>query len=743
MSSSESGDEVREERGAKNDDPLETPIVLPRRTRTIPLDAPFFSDEEAQINTESEDICCRCCFPSLDSQIVETPRNKLLARTTVSLVETIKAMSLLFWLVCIVTVMTSYAYFAMEIQLTSYFSQILGYGDVEAARIYGWFGLTSAVWITIMGPVTDRVGAPATLTLAIVCSVMGRILLVLAGSMSAFPRWLGLLALLGFIALGDGGSLLAAKVLVTPLVSREGPQRKIAFGILYSSQNVGAMLAGFSIDISTWTYSMQSSLRASISLTRFLVATTIVPSGLAVITLLIYLVVYFRFSKWAQLRRRLTRGYEPPTSETNSLTESQDMKSTNTKSTSSHEEGDSEDGGGGTESNRLRVVSITPTTPDATFPKREEERVLPWWLRFFMTLLSERFWRFLLFTTCCIGAKTVFRYLAMIYPIYMRRTFGTSAPIGTLYAIDPIVVCFLAPLAQAFTAEFSPMRWITLGTWISCLSCLVLAFSTPSGLGLYGVAFFGIVLAVGEALWSPRLDDYTTELSGSDRLGLFMALTTPIMFISKLPASWIAAWLIGRYCPSDSAQGPCDTIALWGIIGIISAASSPLMLTLFYDVVYDPAVRQRWIKAFQRATDAANQHRRLRQEKAAEQLKAPTLNVNTIPSHQPRKPASELSLNLGDLDKRIDEERIKQRANSINLTNPQQGGGGYDTTRQPSSASSPSTPSPTSPSLTPTQSSKRKFYVDPPWEDEKQVMTQILSSSRSAIQLETPTPKDE
>lgn len=726
----------------------EEPFVLPRRTRIIPLDAAFFdSDEEPSNEDISNDICCRCCFPSLDDQIVDggghPSKAGIVKRTTVSLIETIKAMSLLFWLVCVATVLTSYAYFAMAMQLTSFFSQALGYGDDGGARIYGYFGLASAVWITIIGPVTDRIGAPATLSIGVTCSIVGRILLVLAGVSSSFPAWLSILALIVFVALGDGSSMLAAKVLVTPLVSKEGPQRKIAFGILYSSQNIGAMLAGFSVDLCTWAYSAQAQLRASVSLTRFLVASTLVPAGLAAIITVTYLIVHYHFSKWAQLRKRLAHGYAPPKSGRNSLTQSQELADVEPEG---DESGDtdslSEDHTTTSNSSRLHVVSITPSpaSPSVSYPP-SKPKVVPWWERFVMTLVSGRFWRFVMFTTFCIGAKTVFRYLDMIYPIYMRRTFGPNAPVGTLFAIDPIVVSVLAPLAQAFTADFSPMRWIALGTWISCLSCLILAFSTPNLLNLYGVAFFGIVLAVGEALWSPRLDDYTADLSGSDRLGLFMALTTPIMFLSKLPASWISAWLLSRYCPSDSSLGSCDTIALWGIIGVVSAVSSPLMLTIFHDVVYDPAVRQRWVRASQRAAYAV----RMRQLQLKNRLNAkkavdPTLNVNTTApattastvegrqaSQEPLRQQFRLSLDTlskehSGLTEEINASELDTGIRSLRSVI------GEPSKRTASTRSETNTPTTTPPT------SKRRFYIEAPWGDETRDMDKILTSSRSETQ---------
>jgi hypothetical protein len=90
------------------------------------------------------------------------------------------------------------------------------------------------------------------------------------------------------------------------------------------------------------------------------------------------------------------------------------------------------------------------------------------------------------------------------------------------------------------------------------------------------------------------LNDYAASVAGKSRMGIYMAATAPIMFVSKFPAGWLSGWLLARYCPSNPSAGPCDTVALWMIISIVTLVSSPLMLTLFYNIIYDPVVRSRW-----------------------------------------------------------------------------------------------------------------------------------------------------
>jgi hypothetical protein len=99
----------------------------------------------------------------------------------------------------------------------------------------------------------------------------------------------------------------------------------------------------------------------------------------------------------------------------------------------------------------------------------------------------------------------IFRHLDATFPKYMLREFGNQVPKGTIYSINPALIIVLVPLVTAATSQVDPLRMIQYGSYISALSVFSLVVSTT----IWSAVVFVIVLSIGEAVWSPRLYDYT------------------------------------------------------------------------------------------------------------------------------------------------------------------------------------------------------------------------------------------
>jgi len=451
-----------------------------------------------------------------------------------------------FWLLCAVTLFASYAYFATALQIVTFLTATVGETDATAGAMYGFYGLAASVWAAGVVPLSDVLGKSWFLVAMPLVGLAGRALMFVASSRGAglgWPAWVVYAALLGPVAMGDGSALMLVNSAAADVVKPRGAARKVAYGLLYSFQNIGAMIAGVGLDFTTLGFHLFPGPAAALALD---ISQTVLLSAAAGLLLAAALAI-------ALAVKRARRG-------------------------------------------AYRAVSLSPeaAAPDAGSDARGPAGRGARCAFATATVATGAFWRYFLLSVLCIGVKLVFRQFDMAFPTYMRRVFGPDAPVGTMYAIDPLVVIFLAPLLQVLTANFAPLRWIILGAWLTAAAPLLLIFSTPGALHLGGVVLFSVALAVGESLWSPRLNDYAADVAGPARLGVYMAASAPIMFLSKLPAGWLAGWLLARYCPSDPALGACDTLALWSVIATVTMVSSPLLLTLFYDVVYDPAVRRRW-----------------------------------------------------------------------------------------------------------------------------------------------------
>jgi len=195
------------------------------------------------------------------------------------------------------------------------------------------------------------------------------------------------------------------------------------------------------------------------------------------------------------------------------------------------------------------------------------------------TLRSKNFWRFMVVCFVTLNVRMIFRHLDATMPKYLVREFGENVPKGTIYSINPALIIVLVPLITAATTEVDPLLMIHYGTYISAASVFFLAASNTIG----ACILFIVLLSVGEAVWSPRLNDYTMTIVREGREGTYMALSSAPLFLAKLPVGFISGYLLQTFCPEE---GPRRSRLMWFIIGLITA-TSPVLLTLSWGYVSD------------------------------------------------------------------------------------------------------------------------------------------------------------
>jgi POT family proton-dependent oligopeptide transporter len=102
----------------------------------------------------------------------------------------------------------------------------------------------------------------------------------------------------------------------------------------------------------------------------------------------------------------------------------------------------------------------------------------------------------------------------------MMREFGESVAKGTIYAINPALIIILVPVFTAATTDQDPLTVIHHGTYISAASVFCLVLSTS----ISACVAFVTLLSIGEAIWSPRLYDFTMSVCEEGREGTFQQL---------------------------------------------------------------------------------------------------------------------------------------------------------------------------------------------------------------------------
>jgi len=188
---------------------------------------------------------------------------------------------------------------------------------------------------------------------------------------------------------------------------------------------------------------------------------------------------------------------------------------------------------------------------------------------------SPSFRRYLLVILITLNVRQIFRHLDATWPKYMIREFGPDVPKGTIYSINPTLIILLVPVISAVTAHIDPLAMIHVGSYVSAASVFFLAASTT----IWSSCSFMVLLSVGEAIWSPRLNDYTVSVSEEGREGTYMALSSAPLFLAKLPVGVLSGVLLTKYCPETLEEGQeRHSRLMWLIIGLLTA-TSPVLLT--------------------------------------------------------------------------------------------------------------------------------------------------------------------
>lgn len=184
---------------------------------------------------------------------------------------------------------------------------------------------------------------------------------------------------------------------------------------------------------------------------------------------------------------------------------------------------------------------------------------------------EKRFWIFIVFIFLLVLVKMIFQYNHSLYPLYMERI-GFKEFTGKLYSINPFIIIFLVPVMTAITGKMKAYNVILIGSFISASSVFFMGISES----IMMIVLFQVSLSFGEALWSPRLYDYTANIAPKGKEASYMALSKVPMFFAKVGAGPVTGILLANLCP---AEGPRNTELMWIIVGLTTLVS-PLTLLI-------------------------------------------------------------------------------------------------------------------------------------------------------------------
>lgn len=422
------------------------------------------------------------------------------------------------WIAYVLKILEGLCYFSTVLVLMAFLTQDMGMTDVEAGWTFGLWSAAMSLFMLFVGFVADSMGIKKALLLGLLIALVGRAAITFTTNpIIVYP---GLLFLsIGFAYMIP---LIAAAV---KLFSTKGAQ-KYAYSWYYVVMNVGAALAGITLDpIREAVTEPFDLLVAGFTLTVrptqviFLVA---VVATLVSITLVLTLV-----------RDRIPREAYA---------------------------GLPGDATVHTDADRAELGE----TAEQTTRK-------PIW-----TIMKEvggdkLFWIFIAFMFLLVMVKMIFQYNHSLYPLYMERI-DLKEWTGKLYSINPIIIIFLVPVITAFTGRMKAYMVIVVGSFVSAASVLFMSLGEAVAL----IVLFQVTLSFGEALWSPRLYDYTATVAPPGKEASYMALSKVPMFFAKVAAGPATGFLLLHLCPEEGAR---NTELMWLIVGA-STLLSPVTLLL-------------------------------------------------------------------------------------------------------------------------------------------------------------------
>lgn len=179
-------------------------------------------------------------------------------------------------------------------------------------------------------------------------------------------------------------------------------------------------------------------------------------------------------------------------------------------------------------------------------------------------------WRLLVLIAFLLGVRAVFAYLYLIFPKYWLRTIGPDAAMGTLQAINPILIVAGIVLFIPLVNRFNLFSMLVYGSLISALSLVPMALPWTWWSGDIARAHYlmsivcMVVLSVGEVVWSPKLYEYTAAIAPAGQEGTYLGLSMVPWFFAKFLVSAMSGHLLTRWCPEGiGARMVAGEVSYW------------------------------------------------------------------------------------------------------------------------------------------------------------------------------------
>lgn len=480
------------------------------------------------------------------------------------------------WLLFAYKIVEYTAYAAMNMAMVLWLSKDCGLGDVAAGSYISGWSIVLSIMGMVAGALVDTIGIKKTLLISVFFLILSRVFMSFVTS-----KWL--IIPLGLVPLAIGFAIVGPVVSVSikRYTTKEGSS--LGFGLFYVLMNVAYAIGGWFFDWVRERYALKDALGKVADEN----AGTIL-FGKHFSTYQLFFVFGACFTVVSLL---LVLGLR---------------------------EG----------------VELTPEGVVVRPPKKHESGLAAMKTaaretgKMIGSVVREKyFWVFLGMLATTVPVRFIFFHFHYTFPKYGIRVLGQGAKIGSIYGVlNPVLIVFLVPLVASFTKKVSSYRMMIVGSIVSSLSCFIavipaktfapltntvfgelifvkwlgmakdmdaLAANPPTSAYWPLVAFI-LVFTIGEAIWSPRLMQFTAEIAPKGKEGTYIALSVLPFFAAKFVVGPMSGLLVSRYTPLDAAGKALASYPehhlVWIWIGGM-AIVTPLGLLVFRKLFLHPAAK--------------------------------------------------------------------------------------------------------------------------------------------------------
>jgi len=444
------------------------------------------------------------------------------------------------WVLFIYKVLQYIAYAAMNPILVVWLSRECGLGDIAAGNyIMAWSILLSLVGM-VAGALVDTIGIKRTLVFSVSFLIVARFFM-------SFVTHPVLIFFIGFVPFAIGFAMVAPVISVSikRFTTKEGAT--LGFGLFYVIMNAAYAIGGWLLDFVRDKFAERDAMgkivneNAGATLYGIHFSSYQLLFLIALVLTIISVVCIFFIRDGVEI--------EETTDETGK---------------------------------KQAHIVIKPSQRHGSGLAAVQSAATTMYRRIKGAVTERYFWIFILILTTTLFVRFIFFHLHYTFPKYGIRVLGEGAKIGNIYGVlNPTLIIFLVPLFAAITKSWRSFTMLVVGSTISALSCFIATipgdyFSglTDSVLGeiifikwlgmapdmpallanppapqYWPLLVFFTVFTIGEAIWSPRLMQFTAEIAPKGKEGTYIALSVLPFFLAKFVVGPMSGLLVNAYTP--------------------------------------------------------------------------------------------------------------------------------------------------------------------------------------------------